>query len=109
MAVVGTFVLGLGDQVQTTAPNTNSAFDYNENHADGNHDALEVLHEGGDGVSGDELYLVAGDTANATTDHNGVSQTDEELFAGYDTVRAGDSDDLDETHFEIDSTEVLRR
>lgn len=56
-AVIGTFVLGLGDQVQATAPNANFAFDYDSSAGE-----LDVSHTGGDGVDGNELYL-RGDVA----------------------------------------------
>ena len=44
-AVIGTFVLGLGDQVQQTPPNAQWDWDQNDS------DALEVTHEGGDDVA----------------------------------------------------------
>jgi len=43
-AVIGTFVLGLGDQVQQTSPNAQWDWDQNSS------DALTVTHEGGDSV-----------------------------------------------------------
>ena len=100
-AVIGTFVLGLGDQVQTTAPNTNVAFDYSENHdaGAGENDTLEIEHTGGDGIPGDELNVVASGAQNATDGYSSVSQSDESLFAGYDTVRAGDAESLEGAHF----------
>ena len=77
-AVIGTFVLGLGDQVQTTAPNAQFSFDYDSSMS-GN---LTVTHEGGDGIASNEVYL-AGDVNNngswADTS-NGYSET----------LRAGD-------------------
>ena len=49
-AVIGTFVLGLGDQVQTTAPNTQLAFDASS-------DDLTVTHDGGDTVDARQVFI----------------------------------------------------
>ena len=50
-AVIGTFVLGLGESVQST-PQAKFAFDYqNEN--------VTVTHEGGDAISSEELSVTA--------------------------------------------------
>ena len=78
-AVIGTFVLGLGDQVQTTAPNGNFQFDY-----DSGSENLTVTHNGGDGIEANELYM-RGDLNTASD----VSWADR----GYDgsTIRAGDT------------------
>ena len=78
-AVIGTFVLGLGDQVQTTAPNANFQFDYTSE--SGN---LSITHNGGDGVAADELFL-SGDV-NA---QNGTYAWADNGHSG--TVRAGAS------------------
>ena len=55
-AVIGTFVLGLGDQVQQTSPNAQWSWDYSD-------DELNVTHSGGDSVSYERLE-VTGDTDN---------------------------------------------
>ena len=72
-AVIGTFVLGLGDQVQTTAPNAQFSFDYSS----GSNPTLSVTHAGGDGVEPDELYMSGdvketGDAANWAAHHSSV-------------------------------------
>ena len=72
-AVIGTFVLGLGDQVQTTAPNAQFNFDYSS----GTNPTLSVTHAGGDGVEPDELYMSGdvketGDAANWAGHHSSV-------------------------------------
>ena len=54
-AVIGTFVLGLGDQVSNRAPQASFTFDYNP-------DALTVTHDGGDSIASNQV-LVTGDTA----------------------------------------------
>jgi flagellin-like protein len=55
-AVIGTFVLGLGDQVQTTAPQASFSFDYT-NSTSGDGDKLTITHSGGDSISPSNLYL----------------------------------------------------
>ena len=80
-AVIGTFVLGLGDQVQTTAPNAN--FEFNFDSTAGS-EQLDVTHSGGDGIEANELFL-RGDLTR---------ESDMSWAAhGYSgsTIRAGDS------------------
>ncbi|UWG52018.1 Pilin/Flagellin, FlaG/FlaF family [Halalkaliarchaeum sp. AArc-CO] len=70
-AVIGTFVLGLGDQVGDTAPNAN--WDAN---ADEPVDPGEVTftHNGGDSVDADTLTVVSSDTDVVTVeDHDDVT------------------------------------
>ncbi|RDZ42617.1 type IV pilin [Haloferax sp. Atlit-10N] len=74
-AVIGTFVLGLGDQVGDTAPQASFSFDYNETSGD-----LIVTHESGDAIDGD-LLTIAG---------SGLTVDDPDAFAGTD-VKAGSS------------------
>ena len=50
-AVVGTFVLGVGAQMQHTAPNVQMSFSY----SDAN---LTVTHTGGDGVPHEQVAIV---------------------------------------------------
>jgi len=50
-AVIASFVLGLGDQTQTT-PTASFNFDY-----DANNNAVQVTHGGGATINSDELYL----------------------------------------------------
>ncbi|TVT84281.1 type IV pilin N-terminal domain-containing protein, partial [Haloferax volcanii] len=51
-AVIGTFVLGLGDQVGDTAPQASFSFDY-----DGAQE-ITITHESGDSIASDELSVV---------------------------------------------------
>jgi flagellin-like protein len=44
-AVIGTFVLGLGDEVKEDAPSVRFSFDYTED-AGGTHDELVLTHDG---------------------------------------------------------------
>ena len=60
-AVIGTFVLGLGDQVQQTSPNAQWNWE-----VDSANDELNVTHEGGDSVTATNLK-VTGDTTSTGT------------------------------------------
>ncbi|WP_411964180.1 type IV pilin [Haloferax sp. YSMS24] len=77
-AVIGTFVLGLGDQVSETAPQASFSFDY-----DGSE--LTITHESGEEIDAN-LVTVTGNV-NVTTD--GTAN----LWAtlGNDPISAGES------------------
>jgi len=81
-AVIGTFVLGLGDQVSESAPQASFSFDFNSS------SGVNVTHEGGEtlessniGVSGDDD---TSGTAAAPENLNAVNN-----FSG--TISAGDT------------------
>lgn len=90
-AVIGTFVLGLGDQVSQTSPNAQFSTDYNSSV-----DETTFTHEGGDGVRAGSLTF-SGDTTNESW----VSVT-----SGSDSyqIRAGDSATIQVT----DSSSTVR-
>ena len=50
-AVIGTFVLGLGDQVQTTAPNAQLSWDSSSTD-------VTVTHDGGDTMDGHQVFII---------------------------------------------------
>lgn len=79
-AVIGAFVIGLGDQVQETAPNAQFTFDYDE----GNNGEVTITHDGGQSieVNGDELLVVGPDGSEYGNENWN--------FAG-DSISAGDS------------------
>jgi len=54
-AVIGAFVLGLGDQASSSAPQASFSFDYDDD-GDG---TVTVTHEGGDTIPDNELNLTA--------------------------------------------------
>ena len=101
-AVIGTFVLGLGDQVQTTAPQASFNFDY----TDGTADALEITHDGGDSITTANLAatISGGSDADITTDQAwdfstlGVTATD---------TTAGTTATVDETQLSATTTTDL--
>ena len=80
-AVIGTFVLGLGDQVQSTSPN--AQFTFNENSTG----ALEMTHDGGDPVETANLNVTAdsgipSDVCQSDSSPGGQNWSDSELTAG---------------------------
>jgi flagellin-like protein len=54
-AVIATFVLGLGDQVSDTAPQASFSFEWDDN--SGDHDPLNITHDGGDTITAKNLYF----------------------------------------------------
>jgi flagellin-like protein len=73
-AVIGTFVLGLGDQVQQTSPNAQWSWDHTPSSTQ-----LDLVHEGGDTVSASNLEITA-------AQGQGVSSP---TFGGVSDVTAG--------------------
>jgi len=67
-AVIGTFVLGLGDSVQDSAPQASFNFDY----TDGTADELEVAHDGGDTIETSALDAVVNGAIDGDGDPNGT-------------------------------------
>ncbi|WP_380675662.1 type IV pilin [Salinigranum sp. GCM10025319] len=67
-AVIGTFVLGLGDQVSTTSPQAQFSFDY-----DSDADEVTVTHDGGDSIDNSTLEVVNSSGGNETFTDDPVS------------------------------------
>jgi flagellin-like protein len=67
-AVIGTFVLGLGDQVQDTAPQASFNFEF-----DTSADSITVTHDGGDTIPSSSTLEVSGPDATETFDNSGSS------------------------------------
>ena len=84
-AVIGTFVLGLGDQVQQTSPN--AQWDWEEDSANNN---LTITHEGGDPVEVTTLSTTGVIEANGTELRN-AGVTEVKSGFGVDELSAGDS------------------
>jgi flagellin-like protein len=69
-AVIGTFVLGLGDQVQSSAPNANFQFEYNDGSTSGfgdgassnNDDTVTITHNGGQDIQEGNVQVQIGNT-----------------------------------------------
>jgi flagellin-like protein len=76
-AVIGTFVLGLGDQVQQTSPNAQWNWDVNSS------DGLELTHEGGDSIDINRIEVTGNtDPDNDCTVSGDWSDSDSEITAG---------------------------
>jgi len=88
-AVIGTFVLGLGDQVQQTTPQAQFGFDQsNESYNGVEAETVTVTHESGDSISQSDLKVtVEGDTAFDVDSTNATSA----LWDGGSDVTAGSS------------------
>jgi flagellin-like protein len=67
-AVIGTFVLGLGDQVQDNAPQASFNFDF-----DTTNDAVTITHDGGDTIPSEATLEVSGPDATEPFDNSGSS------------------------------------
>jgi len=84
-AVIGTFVLGLGDQVQSTTPQASFGFE-----ASGDKTTVTVTHETGDSIDAADLSVSATDAMVGTGDSNDNSEPWSSVGSG-DPVSAGDS------------------
>lgn len=84
-AVIGTFVLGLGDNLQQTSPQVNFGFDYSA----GNTDEVRITHDGGDSIDTDK------DTLKVVGPSNSQEYTIGEMKAGdsVDFTYSGSSGD----------------
>lgn len=96
-AVIGTFVLGLGDQVSQTTPNASFQFDYDKDAtAD---DSLTVTHGGGDTIQANEVNA----SVNGAFRGTGTSTSDvvfnTDLYSSGE-VSAGSTDTLDGADFD---------
>ncbi|PSP88762.1 type IV pilin [Halobacteriales archaeon QS_4_66_20] len=95
-AVIATFVLGLGEQVSQTSPNTSFSFDYEEGSAtdswgDGgssNDAILTITHSGGPNIDANQLG-VAGSSVNGSAQWDDTSQDPQ--YSASDEISAGDS------------------
>jgi flagellin-like protein len=101
-AVIGTFVLGLGDQVQETAPSAQFSFDYDSDTAGGE---LTMTHDGGDSIEGSALSVsndgTTWDIDNTPTDGFFVA-------SGSSSVTAGTSMHIDVNNDSFNPDEEVR-
>jgi flagellin-like protein len=90
-AVIGTFVLGLGDQVSESAPQAQFTFDF-----DGD-DNVNITHDGGDAIEADDLNISTGVTIDVSNVGDGTGYTGaaesvnlvDAAFSSGDTISAG--------------------
>jgi len=88
-AVIGTFVLGLGDQVQQTTPQAQFGFDQStQTYGNITADTVTVTHESGDTVSESEIDVtIEGDSAFDVTSNNKTAA----VWNESDDISAGSS------------------
>jgi flagellin-like protein len=105
-AVIGTFVLGLGDQVSNTSPQASFTFDFNEVSSTTNDNwknpasesatpaegILTITHDGGDKIAASQLSVSGGKN---DVDYTGATtiNTDSEIGAGISVKYAAAVDD----------------
>jgi flagellin-like protein len=90
-AVIGTFVLGLGDQVSESAPQAQFSFEY-----DGDDD-VNITHDGGDALDAEDLNVSAstairlsnGSSTYSTTTDESLSLTVDGIYSDGDAINAG--------------------
>jgi flagellin-like protein len=102
-AVIGTFVLGLGDRVSQASPNANFGFSYGTDA--GNADSVEITHDGGDGVEYEQVKVTVGgqDAWEAGTAQNDFSTS------GWDSkITAGDTLTVDEGGEDIQDGDTVK-
>ncbi|WP_336135965.1 type IV pilin N-terminal domain-containing protein [Natronomonas amylolytica] len=86
-AVIGTFVLGLGDQVQQTAPTAQFSFDYDSANSE-----LDITHDGGNGIDASQLSIVGnniqgpGSSGDGWTVFNGGTNSESMVTAGNSAI-----------------------
>jgi len=88
-AVIGAFVIGLGDGVSDTAPNANIQFDFGE----GNENVI-IRHGGGDSIDESDITFIAGDEPIGADELE-----DDDRWGSDGTVSAGSSVELENSTF----------
>jgi flagellin-like protein len=88
-AVIGTFVLGLGDQVQNDTPRASFGFDVGSANASGAYN-VTITHESGDTISGSDLNV----TVNGSTSEWDSSGGDVNAGSTFDVHSKQGSGDL---------------
>lgn len=95
-AVIGTFVLGLGDQVSNTSPTASFSFDFDNSNTNtdsfdtssGGDGMLTITHDGGDSLVADNIDI----KGSSPSGGNVASDTGTDpQYAASDELTAGDS------------------
>jgi len=101
-AVIGTFVLGLGDRVSQASPTATFTFDYaNDVEASPAIDYVNITHDGGEAVSVDNLEVTVGGNkvfGSGTVEYNNGSAGgwgSGEITAGSELVVGADNTGTD--------------
>ncbi|PSQ47970.1 type IV pilin [Halobacteriales archaeon SW_7_65_23] len=102
-AVIATFVLGLGEQVSQTSPNTSFSFDYDQlnsgstdqdswsQQANGNNNdaILTITHSGGSNIDATQLGVAGSDLHSSSKTYDTTNQNPQ--YSASDEISAGDS------------------
>ena len=78
-AVIGTFVLGLGKNVQSTSPTASITFDQID---DGGTTKVKISHDGGDPLKEGQISIIAPGSPYDTKVDNWGGSDDKEITAG---------------------------
>jgi flagellin-like protein len=84
-AVIGTFVLGLGDQVQSTAPQASFSFDYTGSAAAD----VTITHDGGDAIPQGQLDVSESNSDDFSDNPFSDSDSDGDVEAGDSASKTG--------------------
>ncbi|ELZ75814.1 hypothetical protein C454_19199 [Haloferax gibbonsii ATCC 33959] len=109
-AVIGTFVLGLGDQVGDTAPQASFAFDYDNDGGTVNEAQVTITHESGSAIDAARLKVTVDGTEVDTADSGDAFEFRPAATDGFSgTVSAGTSVTIEKTADNSDwAGEVIR-
>jgi FlaG/FlaF family flagellin (archaellin) len=95
-AVIGTFVLGLGENLQDTSPTASITFDQESGPPGA---SVKISHDGGDSLDTDRITLILekNDGSTGTLDNGATDWSNNEITAGDTvTVAENDGDDLND-------------
>jgi len=104
-AVIGTFVLGLGDRVSQASPSATFSFDYAETGSDSNI-SVGVVHDGGDSVSADQVNVTVGGQ-DVYADGGLMHDTSDNSSSWSGDITAGDSIEVVDDFSEGDAVKVI--
>lgn len=94
-AVIGTFVLGLGDQLQGTQPQVSFGFDTTVDSASGNVTAVSMSHQSGESLDVSSVSVrttsEVGNATDTTTENLSNSWSWTEVSGDENTLSAGSS------------------
>jgi flagellin-like protein len=102
-AVIGTFVLGLGDQVDENAPQVTLSFNYD---TDGT--TVNVTHDGGETLEGSTLELVGSDSGSIDSNVSGDFSAGDRVFSN-ETYAPGETLRIVWTNSNGGSTNTIAR
>ncbi|NHN58813.1 MULTISPECIES: type IV pilin [Halorussus] len=97
-AVIGTFVLGLGDRVSQASPNAQFTFEYATDAEGNGNNWLNITHDGGEGVESSQLAVNVGDNElwSASDGYDSdIDSSNNQKWSG--KLTAGDTIELEDT------------